>query len=65
MTDGQIDQLWNLINALNDRIADLERETADLRFRADNAENQIDRLYWVDNAESAIENLQWRNDNGY
>ena len=48
MTDGQIDQLWNLINALNDRIADLERETAELRFRADKAEKEIKGLiHWV------------------
>jgi hypothetical protein len=46
MTDQQLDPLWNLIHALSDRIADLERETADLRFRADNAENQIDNLKW-------------------
>jgi outer membrane murein-binding lipoprotein Lpp len=46
MTDGQIDQIYNLIHALNDRIADLERETAELRFRVYNAENGLDRLNW-------------------
>jgi hypothetical protein len=46
MTDQQLDPLWNLMHVLSDRIADLERETAELRFRADTAENQIDRLYW-------------------
>ena len=46
MADGQLDQIYNLVHALSDRIADLGRETVELRFRADNAENEIDRLNW-------------------
>ena len=52
MTNEQLDQIYNLIHALSDRIAELERETEELRFRADNAE-------------SAIDNLKWEKDNGY
>ena len=52
MTDEQLDPIYNLVNALSDRIADLERETEELRFR-------------VANAEYAIDNLKWRSDNGY
>jgi len=46
MTDGQLDKLWNLINALSDRIRDLETEVRGLSYRTDNAENKIDRLNW-------------------
>jgi hypothetical protein len=46
MTYEQLDPLWNLIHALSDRIADLEAEMRGLSYRADNAENQIDRLNW-------------------
>jgi len=46
MTDGQFDQLSNLIDALSDRIGDLETEVRGLKYRADSAENQIDRLDW-------------------
>lgn len=52
MTEGQLDELRNLIHALSGRIADLERETEELRFRTDNTEN-------------AIDNLKWEKDNGY
>ena len=46
MTDGQLDQIYNLVHALEDRIADLERETVELRYRTNNTENEIDRLNW-------------------
>ena len=46
MTDGQLDQIYNLVHALSDRIADLERETEELRSRVFNAENEIDSLKW-------------------
>ena len=52
MTEGQMDKLWSLILALEDRIADLEGETEELRYRTDNTEN-------------AIDNLKWEKDNGY
>ena len=52
MTNEELDQMYNLVNELSDRIADLERETEELRFRADNTEN-------------AIDNLKWEKDNGY
>ena len=48
MTDQQLDPIWNLINALSDRIVNLERDTAELRFRADKAEKEIKGLiHWV------------------
>ena len=46
MTEGQLDKIWSLILALEDRIADLEGETEELRFRVFNAENEIDSLKW-------------------
>ena len=52
MTNEQLDQIYNLVHALSDRIANLERETEELRFR-------------VANAECAIDNLRWRSDNEY
>ena len=52
MADGQLYELRNLVHALSDRIANLERETEELRFR-------------VANAECAIDNLRWRSDNEY
>ena len=52
MTNEQLDPIYNLVNALSDRIADLERETEELRYRTDNTEN-------------AIDNLKWEKDNGY
>jgi hypothetical protein len=46
MTDTRFDHLWNLIDALSDRIGDLETEVRGLGYRADKAENEIDRLNW-------------------
>ena len=46
MTDGQFDQLCNLIDALNDRIKYLEAEVQGLDYRTDNTENEIDKLNW-------------------
>ena len=46
MTDTRFDQLCNLIDALSNRIRDLETEVRGLGYRTDNIENEIDRLYW-------------------
>ena len=48
MTDTRFDHLWNLIDALSDRIGDLEREVRELSYRADKTENEIDKLNeWI------------------
>jgi hypothetical protein len=46
MTDTRFDHLWNLVDALSDRIKDLETEVRGLGYRADKVENEIDRLDW-------------------
>ena len=46
MTDTRFDHLWNLIDALSDRIGDLETEVRGLNCRADKVEHEINRLDW-------------------
>jgi len=44
MTDTRFDHLWNLIDALSDRIRDLEIKVQGLNHRADKAEKEIKGL---------------------
>jgi len=46
LIDARFDHLWNLIDALSDRIRDLETEVRELNCRAGKVEHEIYRLDW-------------------